>query len=197
MSEGRTVNKDELKEICEKHILWLNNEEGGERADLSGADLSGADLTGVNLSGADLYGADLSRADLYRADLSGADLYEANLYEAKNAEYAQAQTVVVPEGAIIGWKKARTREGGHCIVKLRIPEDAKRLNATGRKCRAEFADVMSIIGARVAVSHYDNDVEYRVGQRIIPDSFDENRWAECSHGIHFFITRIEAEQYDL
>ena len=28
-----------------------------------------------------------------------------------------------------------------------------------------------------------------------PDSFDENWMDECSHGVHFFITRLEAEAY--
>ena len=58
-----------LQEILDKHKKWLNEEEGGERADLSDADLSDADLRG-----ADLRGADLSDADLSGADLSGADI---------------------------------------------------------------------------------------------------------------------------
>ena len=33
---------DELKEICLKHIKWINNDPEGEKAILSGADLSGA-----------------------------------------------------------------------------------------------------------------------------------------------------------
>ena len=40
---------EELKGICEKHIKWLRNEEGGDKADLSRADLSGADLSGADL----------------------------------------------------------------------------------------------------------------------------------------------------
>ena len=43
-----------LQEILDKHKKWLNEEEGGERADLRGADLSDADLSGADLSGADL-----------------------------------------------------------------------------------------------------------------------------------------------
>lgn len=30
---------------------------------------------------------------------------------------------------------------------------------------------------------------------VFPDSFDENRWKECSHGIHFFIDKDEAINY--
>ncbi len=166
------------------------------RADLSGADLSradlyGADLSGADLSGADLSGANLSRADLSRADLYGAKLYGANLSGAKNAELGIAQTRILPDGDLIGWKKCK----GGVIVKLAIPAAAKRSHAFGRKCRAEFADVLEVIGASSGVSSHDNKTEYRVGCRVAADRFDENWQEECSGGIHFFITRIEAENY--
>jgi hypothetical protein len=198
---------EELKAICVKHIDWINNKEGGKRADLSradlsganlyGADLYGADLSGANLYGANLYGANLSRADLYGADLYGADLSGANLYGAKNAELAIAMTVITPQGDLIGWKKCHSAKS-FCIVKLLIPADAKRSNASGRKCRAEYAKVLEVIGADRGLSHYDDGkTEYIAGAEIRPDKFDENRWDECSNGIHFFITREEAEAYDL
>ena len=69
----------DLIQILELHKKWLNNEDGGKRADLSGADLSGADLCSVDLSGANLRGADLRGADLGGADLSGAYLRGADL----------------------------------------------------------------------------------------------------------------------
>ena len=71
--------KKELAVVLKKHKKWLNNEDGGERANLSGADLSGTDLSEANLSGADLRWANLSGADLRWANLSGADLRWANL----------------------------------------------------------------------------------------------------------------------
>ncbi len=160
-------------------------------ADLSGADLYGANLSGANLYGANLYGANLSGANLSGADLSGANLYGADLSGAKNADYAIAQTRILPDGDIIGWKKCRN----NVIVKLRIPESAKRSHAFGRKCRAEYADVLEIFGEGKAISSHDGTTEYVVGQRVMPDSFDENWMEECSSGIHFFITRIEAENY--
>ena len=64
----------DLKQILELHKKWLNDEDGGKRADLSGADLSGADLRGADLSGANLSSADLSSADLsgsYLWDVTG------------------------------------------------------------------------------------------------------------------------------
>ena len=47
-------SQNELNEILAKHKKWLNDEEGGERADLCYADLSYADLRSADLSSADL-----------------------------------------------------------------------------------------------------------------------------------------------
>ena len=46
----KIFTKEELNEILRKHVLWLNNDPEGERADLSRADLGGADLSEANLS---------------------------------------------------------------------------------------------------------------------------------------------------
>ena len=158
---------------------------------LRDAYLSGANLSGADLSDADLSGANLRDANLRDANLSGANLRGADLSDARDADLAIAMTRILPDGDLIGWKKC---EAG-VIVKLRIPEAAKRSHAFGRKCRAEFADVLEVIGADVGVSKHDSRTEYRVGARITPDSFDENWMEECSHGVHFFISKIEAENY--
>ncbi len=167
-----------------------------KRADLSGAYLSGADLSGAylqraDLSGAYLSGADLSGADLSGADLSGADISGANLSRAKGAEFVIARTRILPEGALIGWKKCRNG----VIVRLRIPEEARRSHAFGRKCRAEFADVMEVIGADVGVSSHNSSTEYRCGERVTCHKWSDDWQEECAGGIHFFITREEAEAY--
>lgn len=75
-----------LNITLEKHRKWVNNEEGGERANLCGDDLRDADLHGANLCRANLSRVNLSRADLCRADLCGANLYRANLYGANLCE---------------------------------------------------------------------------------------------------------------
>jgi hypothetical protein len=161
------------------------------RAYLSRADLSGADLSRANLSRADLRGADLSRADLSGADLSGADLRGAYLSGAKNAEHTIAATRILPDGDLIGWKKCR--DG--VLVKLRIPEAAKRSHAFGRKCRCEYANVLEVIGADIGIAQHDGKTEYRAGQRVTPDQWNENWQEECAGGIHFYITRLEAENH--
>jgi hypothetical protein len=73
------MERQKLKEILSKHQLWMDDEEGGELADLRGADLWGANLRGANLRGANLRGANLRGADLWGADLWGADLWGADL----------------------------------------------------------------------------------------------------------------------
>lgn len=73
------MNQDELDAILQKHKLWLDDADGGIRADLKGANLRGAVLWGAVLRGADLRGADLRGADLRGADLRGANLRWANL----------------------------------------------------------------------------------------------------------------------
>jgi uncharacterized protein YjbI with pentapeptide repeats len=170
-------------------------------ADLSGADLSGAVLSGAVLSGAVLRSAVLSGAVLRSAVLSGAVLSGAVLKDVKDAALPMAQTSIVPEaGAYIAFKKVHHKRGP-AIAKLSIPEDARRSNASGRKCRAEFADVLSINlidgGEALESAHsgHDHGFIYRVGERVTCHRWDENRWEECSGGIHHFITRIEAENY--
>ena len=166
------------------------------RANLSGADLSGANLSraylsGANLSGANLSGTDLSRADLSGADLSGADLSGASLKDARGAELSIARTRILPEGELYGWKKC----AGGVIVKLRIPEKARRSNAWGRKCRAEYAIPVEVIGAEFGVSLYDGRTRYVVGEKVECDVWKEDWTKECAGGIHFYLTREEAEAH--
>ena len=164
------------------------------RADLCNADLSYANLRGANLSGANLKGANLSRAAMKEAILSYADLRGA-----KNLPYIPM--VCPEEGAFIGWKQAKV-EGRYVIVKLEIPASAKRSSATSRKCRCDKAKVREIYNfdgvvakERECYSSYDNSFIYEVGKTVKVDDFDEDRWNECSRGIHFFMNRQEAIDY--
>ena len=173
-------------------------------ADLRGADLYGANLYGADLRGANLRGVDLRGANLRGADLRGANLYDANLCDADLPELTVAQTSILPdEGDVIGWKKAFADDDTPVIVKLLIPADAQRSNATGRKCRASTARVLDLQDRQgnslppdtTAYSSYDTDFTYRTGETVHVEDFDTDRWNECAPGIHFFITRIEAVNY--
>ena len=191
----KKITKNELDKILRKHKLWVMNDPEGEMANLSWVDLSEANFSWANLSGTNLYRANLSEANLYRADLYRANLSGVDLSGAKNINYP----IACPEkGSFIAFKKA----SGGFIVKLEIPEDAKRCSATTRKCRCSKARVISITnpdGTETEVtsvaSKRDAGFVYKVGEVVEVPNFDENRWNECSSGIHFFITRQEAVDY--
>ena len=129
------------------------------------------------------------------------------------------------EGSFIGWKGAVVLhdyryDGGDvqaecCLVKLGIPEDSPRLKAYySKKCRCKYAEVTDIQlleGASlpddtVAYSifemfNYVNDpsllyrTKYKKGEVIVADYWDDYKYVECSHGIHFFMNREDAISY--
>jgi len=157
------------------------------RADLRWADLRRADLEGAKLPGAILRGAMLREANLRGADLREADLRGAYLREA-DLEGAKLTPFQLPDGVLIVWKAVAGN-----IVCLSIPAEARRTaTPIGRKCRAEYADVISIEGGRPAKTR---GLEYVVGQRVTPDKYDPDIRLECTNGIHFFTTREEAEEF--
>ena len=121
------------------------------------------------------------------------------------------------KGEFIGYKKIIVEYLGrgnisYGIAKLRIPETAQRSSAFGSKCRCSQAFVEEITGIDNDKSYtrgvsprsyspvfdefsQNGKIEYIVGDYVKPDSFDPNPWNECSNGIHFFMTREEAENY--
>ena len=166
-------------------------------ADLYGANLCGANLCGANLCGANLRGADLREANLREANLCGANLREADLYGADHNEGTAFLLSQCPDGAFIGYKKASSH-----IVKLLVPEDAKRSSATTLKCRCSKAKVLEIQNLdgsksdlKAVPSDRDENFIYVVGKEKEVEDFDEDRWNECSTGIHFFISREMAVKY--
>ena len=166
-------------------------------ADLRGANLLGADLCGANLHGAYLRGADLRDADLRRADLLEADLRGASLCGANLCDAEGAYMACPTDGSFIGWKKA----SGY-IVKLQIPEDARRSSAGCEKCRCDKAyvvEIQNIDGSNADIgmicSDHDENFVYAVGATVEVSDFDDDRWNECAPGIHFFIDRRAAVEY--
>ena len=190
----KKISDTELKAIIYKHAKWARGEDGGERADLCGADLRNANLRGADLCDADLHGANLYGANLCGADLCGAKNTDKTAWDAYTAFYP----LQCPEtGSFIGYKKAADK-----IVMLEICADAKRSSATSRKCRCSKAKVLgitnldgSVSGLSEIGSDYNKNFIYHIGETVEAPDFDENRWNECTAGIHFFITRGEAVKY--
>ena len=132
-------------------------------------------------------------------------------YDITDCTFIKPVPFVCPEeGEFIGYKKCEhsdKKEGyyEHCIVKLLVPADAKRSSAFTNKCRCDKAKVLGIFdldGNEIdyinrAYSCFDKKFTYRIGEWVYPNSFDDNRFKECSHGIHFFMTFEESREYVL
>ena len=193
-------------------------------ADLRDANLAYADLRNANLREANLCRAFCCYANMRKADLRNADFREANLFVAvlreanlfganlKNATIIHAgiskdakidYSIACPEiGSFIGYKKAVSGKIVK-IIKLQICEDAKRSSATTKKCRCSKALVLAIenidgsdSGLQEISSTFDPFFIYRIGEIAEVSDFDDNRWNECAHGIHFFMDRQDAVEYD-
>lgn len=166
-------------------------------ADLRYTNLRYTDLRYTNLSNADLSYSNLSYSNLKDANLRCADLSSANLKDIKTNIHTIGYNLACPEtGSFIGYKKA-----SGCLIELLILEDAKRSSATTAKCRCDKAKVLDIrdikTGDKVKEirSSYDSNFIYKVGEIVSVDNFDNNRWNECTTGIHFFINKENAINY--
>ena len=167
------MTQEQLNTILSNHKKWILGK-GGERANLIDAHLIGA-----NLRDADLRGVKLD-----------------NIIVDENT---QGYFPICPDGDFIAWKKL----ANNYIAQLLIPAHAKRSNATSLKCRASEAKVLAIysklgdewVNVDTGISINDTSFVYRVGETVKVDNFDDDRWNECSTGIHFFISREVAELY--
>ena len=183
-------------------------------ANLHGADLHGTNLNGATLNWAYLLGANLSEANLRRAHLYGANLSEANLSKADlygaNLDWVGGNPIwpifqIVPEqGAFIAYKRAKEIDSHRAaVLTLRIPASAKRTSSlVGRRCRASQAKVVKAeyldgtpAQETVFFGSY-NHFHWTLGKLHKSDSWDPDPKVECTHGLHFFITKQEACEYD-
>ena len=177
----KNINQEELSKVLKEHELWLKGK-GGKRADLENTNLKDANLELVNLRG---------------SNLSYANLKGSYLEGVKTNINTIGYNLACPEkGSFIGYKKA-----GKYIVKLLIPEDAKRSSATTAKCRCSKAKILDIenieTGELTDKVHSDFNPKfiYKVGEIVYVDNFDDNRWNECAPGIHFFMNKENAINY--
>lgn len=161
----RVIPSAELHEIIRKHNLWLQGEDGGERADLRVADLRGAILSGAK-------GLDSVKYDENTAFFA-LQCPESGAYTAYKKARGLIVELEIPADALRSFATSR---------KCRASK-ARVINITN-------ADG-SPAGDRVA-SDRDKDFVYVIGQTVEVPDFDTDRWTECSTGIHHFITREEA-----
>ena len=193
-----SLNNASLKWAC-------LNDASLKGASLNGACLNWASLIDAHLDGASLNWASLDEASLDGASLDGASFGGATLNGVSLNGSCLDGVINFPfipfacpdTGSFIGWKKAHGK-----IIKLEIPADAKRCSATSEKCRCDKAKVLEIQEIDGSVSDitkipsdFDRKFIYEVGKTVSVADFCEDRWEECSQGIHFFINRQSAVEY--
>ena len=139
--------------------------------------------------------SNFSKMRVRNCNFNGADFLRSNP-GGIDWNYTIIGLAPAPEGDLIGWGKKH-----NVMVKLLIPALAKRSWATTRKLRCEYAKVLEIRKGNSHLPYFahrayrDLITVYRVGEIVYPDSWDPDRWRECSHGIHFFLTEHEAAQW--
>ena len=195
--------KIEIKSIWGKILFEFEKEDNSIKGTLLEAIKKGVYLQDAYLQGAYLRGADLRGADLRGAYLRDAYLQDAYLQDAKIDDPEKYKSIfwIIPEqGSFEAWKKL----ANNSLAKLLIPVKAKRTcNLKNRKCRAEYVKVLAIWnedGKKITeeINKGDGDskrIKYTTGQIIKADSFDDSVLNDCSHGIHFFVTKQEAIDY--
>lgn len=209
-------NGENLVEVIDRHWKWIQCPVDDEdRADFSGANLVGfampyTMLYGANFRGANLFHACLFGADLQKADFTGANLYEADLSRANlrgAVGIGYIPQKIPSHGAFTAWKRATLDiEAGHyekpAIVKLRIPEDARRLEIINGECKAEKVEVLEVqsiegetLPDAVAYSMKDGRTEYYAGAVIEVADYVGDRFTEHAPGIFFYLERAQAVHY--
>lgn len=173
-----------------------------------GCDFTRCDMECIVFKDCSFYGCNFKKANLPPF------FHPRQMIDCKNIPYIPM--ACPEEGEFIGYKIAADRQlldrlsilskyenysAANVLVTLKVPADAKRSSAGGRKCRCDKAIVIGLEDVfthgimPIAYSKYDGRFIYRIGDEINEPDFNENRWDECSEGIHFFINRKEALQY--
>ena len=174
-----------------------------DNAKLQHTKFENCDLSGSSFAYADLFSADLRACDLSGSNFDGTDFFAALLWEAKLDNLLVTdrtkffRNYCPEEGYIFGYKKCFNER----MVQLLIPKDAKRYSSTTNACRCDKARVVAITDVnkkesyKEAMSFVDPNFIYRLGEMVYADSYNEDRWHDSSHGIHFWMTFEEALGY--
>ena len=142
---------------------------------------------------------------------------DGSTYEDNFEDCQYFNNICPKEGSFIGWKKCKI-DTGVVLVKLLIPENAKRSSGTSFKCRCDKAQVLeirkiptermypmseqhdeNIIDEEIdeCYSMRDCDFKYRKGEYVEVPDFNTDPFVICSSGIHFFMNKKLAINYNL
>jgi uncharacterized protein YjbI with pentapeptide repeats len=175
-------------------LVWVLQNKGGRKQDLSGADLSRADLSRVNFShanlsysqssaanfhaavllGADLSDAQLDYANLSNTNLSGANLSNADLREANleganlhgaNCIGADLTKVVMTGACIYQWKfSSHSLEQVECDFVYLRPSQKERCPPSDSFKPGEFAEFLYGKAERSSDSKSPGNIIYYIGE---------------------------------
>ena len=200
---GVNFSDCELKNVIFKNCIFKNCT--FTYADLINADFENTVMNFCNFYNANMSHANFSKTTISECNFAFADLmyscFTNSFFTNNNLRGAWVIDIIdrpyIPlacpeEGEFIGWKKVWDEERSY-LIKLKIPKNAKRSSATTNKCRCDMAEVLSI--QRI---EYDESMNYKltdsvdlitnynfcttiykVGETVLPDSFDEDRFQEC------------------
>ena len=188
--------------LCSFDGVILNNVDfhysSVENALFDGCSMHGANFENANMRTASFRFCDMSDCNIKGANLYGAVLENADLTNIQSDEATQWFRLRCPEtGAFLGYKKCVNDR----MVQLLIPADALRTSATLPSCRCNKAKVLTIKSFDFkknydeAWSLVDENFEYKRGEWVEVKDFNEDRWMDSTTGIHFWMTREEAEAY--
>ena len=211
---GYNLSNIKIKNKDLQHIIisdCLLNNVTFEKCDLKDTDIRYSEIINVSF-----INCDFSYGYFYKCNFINSDLSTCNI---KNSHFAITlftnttmpdYPIACPEkGSFIGYKKVCSIDdcfndySKYYILKLEIPEDAKRSSAASSKCRCDKVKVLEIqnldgsIAENItkAESFYNDKFIYELGKIAEESKFDECRWNECTAGIHFFMKRKEAVNY--
>ena len=204
VKRGLTIEKMRNKDFRNADFSKLDFRNASfDSASFYSASFDSASFDSASFDSASFYSASFDFASFVSARFDSASFYSARFYSA-SFDKAQVRALLRQyknitslaqrpprRGAFTAWKKCNSG----VLVKLHIPADAKRSSATGKKCRASHAVVIQVKGAEYGVSQHDNKTEYRIGQTVHCDKWENSRWIECGGGIHFFMSYREASAY--
>ena len=190
-------------------ILVNANFEGAnlKNADFSCANAWSANFNNTNCKDALFLSANLTEASFEGAGLEGTSFVQANLTEANlqdtniiTAEFDNTVGIypVCPtEGSFTAWTLAEDSKGNDFLIKAMVPRQAKRSSGTTRKCRTNklYIDrIFPIDGEDVPKSFRlkNRDVKTAVGESLIDNDFEIDRFKTSSVDLYFWISKEEA-----
>lgn len=169
-----------------------------EKAYITGCDTNRSSIFNANFFEASVKWSDFFLSVFRNCNFANSlwrnsSLFAADFIDCRLSPELTNLLTTAPKGRFTGWKKLRN----DYTAKLLIKGDV--VGSTTRKYRTNAARVIAIYNGDKKVDYgyslYDSKFMYKVGAEITTDMFDQNPTTACGHGIHFFMTRIDAEQY--